>query len=227
MNRFTFKAMVAGLLITGASVGFSSIASASTLTYNLTTNDCSSGCGSGPFGTVTVSSISSTEVSVNLTLAANEVFAVTGAGDALLFDLTGNPTISISNLTTGFSADRIASGGSIHAGGTGHWQYDIVCSGCGNGTSSPNLSGPINFDVTVAGGITPASFIQNDNSLFFATDIGVSNGRGGYSTGDVAAPSVSATPLPAALPLFIGGLGMIGLLSRRRKRNVQSSLAQA
>jgi hypothetical protein len=29
---------------------------------------------------------------------------------------------------------------------------------------------------------------------------------------------VSATPLPAALPLFAGGLGMIGLFSRRRKR---------
>ena len=28
----------------------------------------------------------------------------------------------------------------------------------------------------------------------------------------------AATPLPAALPLFAGGLGMIGLLARRRKR---------
>ena len=30
--------------------------------------------------------------------------------------------------------------------------------------------------------------------------------------------SASATPLPAALPLFAGGLGLIGLLARRRKR---------
>jgi hypothetical protein len=29
---------------------------------------------------------------------------------------------------------------------------------------------------------------------------------------------VSTTPLPAALPLFAGGLGMVGLLSRRRRR---------
>jgi hypothetical protein len=29
---------------------------------------------------------------------------------------------------------------------------------------------------------------------------------------------LTATPLPAALPLFMGGLGMIGLVRRRRKR---------
>jgi hypothetical protein len=33
-----------------------------------------------------------------------------------------------------------------------------------------------------------------------------------------AASGVSTTPLPAALPLFAGGLGMIGFLSRRRKQ---------
>ncbi len=36
---------------------------------------------------------------------------------------------------------------------------------------------------------------------------------------------VSATPLPAALPLFAGGLGLIGWLGRRRKR--QGTLAAA
>ena len=38
---------------------------------------------------------------------------------------------------------------------------------------------------------------------------------------------VAATPLPAALPLFAGGLAMVGFLSRRRKRNAQSELAMA
>jgi hypothetical protein len=42
-------------------------------------------------------------------------------------------------------------------------------------------------------------------------------------TRDVASgsidPQISATPLPAALPLFAGGLGMIGFVARRRKRN--------
>lgn len=39
-------------------------------------------------------------------------------------------------------------------------------------------------------------------------------------TGNVllGSTAVTATPLPAALPLFAGGLGMIGLFSRRRKQ---------
>jgi len=36
---------------------------------------------------------------------------------------------------------------------------------------------------------------------------------------------VSATPLPAALPLFAGGLGAIGLLGWRRNRRNASSAA--
>lgn len=34
--------------------------------------------------------------------------------------------------------------------------------------------------------------------------------------------ATTATPLPAALPLFAGGLGAMGLLGRRRKRNAQA-----
>ena len=40
-------------------------------------------------------------------------------------------------------------------------------------------------------------------------------------------PAISATPLPAALSLFAGGLGMIGFLSRRRKRKNTGTLATA
>ncbi len=36
-----------------------------------------------------------------------------------------------------------------------------------------------------------------------------------------------ATPLPAALPLFVGGLGVVSLLARRRKRKHAAALAAA
>jgi len=39
--------------------------------------------------------------------------------------------------------------------------------------------------------------------------------------------TVSATPLPAGLPLFATGLGVIGLLGRRRKRKNAAALAAA
>jgi hypothetical protein len=39
--------------------------------------------------------------------------------------------------------------------------------------------------------------------------------------------ATATTPLPAALPLFAGGLGMLGLLSRRRKRKAHDAFAAA
>jgi hypothetical protein len=211
-------AAVAGALAIGSVLvaGTVTSASANAITYSLTTDDCTGTCGTAPFGAVTLSSISATEVSVDLTLKAGEEFAVTGSGDALLFDITSNPSITVSGITSGFTATITTSGKTIHADGTGSWEYSIDCTGCGNGTSPPNLSGPLNFDVTVAGGVTPASFIKNGNLLFFATDIGGTNGK----TGDVAAPiGVPVTaPVPEPASMAILGVGMFALGLMRRKR---------
>ena len=50
-------------------------------------------------------------------------------------------------------------------------------------------------------------------------------GPGGFGVGTFA---LTATPLPAALPLFAGGLGMVALLAGRRKRKAKrSALATA
>jgi hypothetical protein len=38
---------------------------------------------------------------------------------------------------------------------------------------------------------------------------------------------ISSTPLPAALPLFAGGLGMIGLIAGRKKRKGVAAIAAA
>ncbi len=39
--------------------------------------------------------------------------------------------------------------------------------------------------------------------------------------------AIASTPLPAALPLFAGGLGVMGWLARRRKRKNAAALATA
>jgi len=191
---------------------------ASALSFDLTTCDMSTGClaPGTSYGTVNVTQVSSGVVDVTLTLAPGEVFANTGAGDALLFDLQGISSITIPTIppiTPGFTATTTS--GSIHADGTGTWQYGVSCTGCGPGTSS-SLSGPLNFDVA-AGGITPASFTKNSNSLYFAADIGVpssSCGASGYCTGDVGTPT--AVPLPAAAWLLLSGLAGVGAMARRK-----------
>ena len=42
-----------------------------------------------------------------------------------------------------------------------------------------------------------------------------------------AEPDTSVTPLPATLPLFAGGLGFVGYLAKRRKKNATPALAAA
>ena len=77
------------------------------------------------------------------------------------------------------------------------------------------------FDVTLSSGsftgydpdlkiewIGTNSSVKKDGKLHSGYDL-VSEGL---------APTFSTTPLPAALPLFAGGLGMVGLLLRRRKK---------
>jgi len=78
------------------------------------------------------------------------------------------------------------------------------------------------FDVS-AGAITFASFQSDLGSfhLLLGLNPSINNGIlfdnavGHGLGGDI---SFSATPLPAALPLFAGGLGALGLLGWRRKK---------
>lgn len=44
---------------------------------------------------------------------------------------------------------------------------------------------------------------------------------------DVLGADVAATPIPATLPLFAGGLGFVGYLARRRKQSAKQALAAA
>jgi hypothetical protein len=87
---------------------------------------------------------------------------------------------------------------------------DLVTIGIFNpGGGSATVSGLIDPTFQIAQGVTNASAYN----FYFSDGIGNS--------------PVSATPLPAALPLFAGGLGVIGLLARRRKRKATAVLAAA
>lgn len=195
-------------------------ARADVLTYPLSTCQISKGCGSGTsFGTVTVASLNSNEVSVTLTLASNDVFAFGGAGQPLLFNVANDPAIAVSNLTSNltntFAFNNVPM---TMADGTGKWDYYISCSSCGTGTSM-STTGPggtpvsLSFDVTLAG-ITPGSFTQSTKGFLFASDIGIPNGSGGFMTGDVAA--TTPVPLPPSV-ILLGSALLAGVAILRRR----------
>src|SRR5215469_11125672 len=127
------------------------------LIYTLNQQACSGGCAPGPFGTVDLHQVNSTTVSVTVTLLNGAQFVHTGAGDALAFNILGDPAISVSNLTSGFAVDPNPP---VHASTFGNFDYGIVCTvptGCGNGGSNPN-PGPLLFSTTDGSALSVNNF---------------------------------------------------------------------
>src|SRR5207249_9021013 len=93
--------------------------------YVLNLDHCTGTCGTPPFGTVDVVQNGANDVKVTVTLKAGEVFA-DSAGGGVGFNLIGNPTISASNVTTGFALVSTTKG-AIGFDGLGNFEYEIAC----------------------------------------------------------------------------------------------------
>ena len=131
------------------------VAKADTLTYTLTVDGCSSGCGAGPYGTITLMDDGSGNVNVTEQLATNYYFVNTGAGDPLEFNLSPAGTITNVQSSTYFQA-----GGADKASTFGDFTDSIQCipatknpktpSPCGSG-GSKSLNNPQSLKFTVDG----------------------------------------------------------------------------
>ena len=170
----------------------------------------SDGHGTGPFATVTLTQVDSNTVGVDVTAFAAYKFVDTGSHDTFGFNITGNPAVTITGITSGFSA-----GSGFSNGFVGSYTYSIQCPGCGSGGSSP-LAGPIDFQVNaVTGTLSVADFVNK-----FAADVIGPDGNGGTFTGLVTngEPPPPGVPEPLSLSLVGGGLLALGLLRKRLPR---------
>jgi PEP-CTERM motif len=228
-----------GLILIGV-LGLTSLsASASTLTFDFTSDHCTGGCSTGApnMGTITVTDVAGVPgaVDVNVQLATGFGFVDTGAGAgaAFFFRLNPNPTIGYSNLTSGWSIPNVFGGnqqapGSYAGDGlSGEFEYALACNppgsptGCGSGGSSP-FFGPLNFRVTGTG-ITSASF--NDpgpSGSPFAADVLSSNGNTGLIDASLSGSGIPQTVVPEPASLLLLGSGLTFVASRVKNRRKQS-----
>src|SRR5262249_27389602 len=147
-----------GAALLAASVAFPSVSRADLIsdpTFPLTSDHCTGGCGTPPFGTVTVTQ-DGANVDFVVALASGINWAKTGAADFLEFKFNDPTGFTGSTVNQTFAGQTLAlqtasPPGSFNGDGTGAFSFGIACTTCGNGNLgiTSNISFTLN-NTTVA-----------------------------------------------------------------------------
>jgi len=190
------------------------VSSARAVTFDFTSDHCTGGCGTPPFGTVTLTQ-DGTSVDFVVSIAPN-IWAKTGSTDFELFkfnatgillsDITVDQTFSGETL----EAQQAAVSGGFNGDGTGNFDFGIACTTCKNGNTG--ITSDITFTVADA---TIADFTTGNNlGIIFVADI-FSNETGNTGPVDVTGGGTNTPDSGTTAALL--GLGMASLAGLRAR----------
>ena len=183
---------------------------AQALTVQFTSDHCTGGCGTAPFGEVVLTQNGS-DVDFVVSLFDGSGFVRTGAGNFNNFEFNGVGVALADIDTSGSSPALTAVQGAFSGGGGGNYQFGVFFTGQANGGGA-GISNDIKFTVDNAT-IADVTHLNNLNQIFVADII---SGQTGL-TGLVDVSSVPASvPEPAATLLLLG-LGGVGVAGLRKK----------
>ena len=181
---------------------FAAPASADTVA-NFTLDNVTFSDGGTATGSFTLDLDTSALSNIDITTSVDGLFGVTYFGGSGLFgstSFTNSPTAS-------FAFDDFE----------GIYEADLVIN-LGIALTPADLTSPNSF--SISSGAESAFFVGcNPEDDFYCGDRTITGG----SLDEVPA----ATPLPATLPLFAGGLGFVGYLTGRKKRKAGQALSAA
>jgi hypothetical protein len=174
--------LVAALLVTGLLVAAPSVQA---ISFDFTIDHCTGGCGTAPFGSVTLTQ-NGGSVDVLAHLNDPNAWVKTGAGDSQSFLFNGFD-ITLADITIDAHTPALsAASGPLHANGSGDWDFGINCPTCANGGSG-QFTGDILFHV--ANALVSDLIIANASGNIFAADIF----GGNANTGVVSVPGTTTT----------------------------------